>query len=73
MLSSKDKQILKDVGLRIRKIRVHRNITQAQMAFELQTSTRHYQRIENGEINTSLLKLIKIANILDEPIEQIIK
>ncbi len=73
MLRSKDKQILIDIGVRIRKLRLRKDITQAQMAFELHTSTRHYQRIENGEINTSLLKLIKIANILDEPIEQIIK
>lgn len=73
MFEDKEKQLLKELGMRVRKMRIEKNITQAQLAYELKTSTRHYQRIENGEINTSYLKLLKIAKIFDEPIEKLVK
>lgn len=72
MLNSKEKHLLNELGVRIRKLRIKKNITQSQVAYELKTSTRHYQRIENGEVNTSYLKLLKIATIFDEPVEKII-
>ncbi len=72
MLSKTEKQTLKEIGLSIRKLRLARNITQAQMAFELNTSTKQYQRIEYGEINTSIINIIRICNILEIPIHRIV-
>lgn len=72
MLSKAEKQKLKEIGLSIRKLRLAKNITQAQMAFELNTSTKQYQRIEYGEINTGIINIIRICNILDIPAYKII-
>lgn len=72
MLSKTEKQKLKEVGLSIRKLRLAKNITQAQMAFELNTSTKQYQRIEYGEINTSIINIIRICNILEVSIQKVI-
>jgi len=72
VLSKTEKQTLKEIGLSIRKLRLARNITQAQMAFELNTSTKQYQRIEYGEINTSIINIIRICNILEIPIHRIV-
>jgi transcriptional regulator with XRE-family HTH domain len=72
VLSKAEKQKLKEIGLSIRKLRLAKNITQAQMAFELNTSTKQYQRIEYGEINTGIINIIRICNILDIPAYKII-
>lgn len=72
VLSKTEKQKLKEIGLSIRKLRLAKNITQAQMAFELNTSTKQYQRIEYGEINTGIINIIRICNILDIPAYKII-
>lgn len=72
MVDSHEKYILYELGFLIRKLRIDKNITQSQVAYELKTSTRHYQRIESGEVNTSFLKLLKIASIFEVPIEKII-
>ncbi|OIO41419.1 hypothetical protein AUJ10_01005 [Candidatus Pacearchaeota archaeon CG1_02_31_27] len=72
MLSKAEKQKLKEIGLSIRKLRLAKNITQAQMAFELNTSTKQYQRIEYGEINTSIINIIRICTILEIPTHKII-
>jgi hypothetical protein len=42
------------------------------MAFEIKTSTRHYQLIEYGEINCGIVSLYKIAEILNEEIREIL-
>ena len=65
MLSTKEQQQLKNIGYRLRQERLKQNLTQAQIAFELNTSTKQYQRIEYGEISTSVLTILKLADILD--------
>ena len=65
MLSTKEQQRLKNIGYRLRQERLKQNLTQAQIAFELNTSTKQYQRIEYGEISTSVLTILKLADILD--------
>jgi transcriptional regulator with XRE-family HTH domain len=64
VLSDNEKYSLKSIGLAIRKHRLKQGITQAQMAFELNTSTKQYQRIEYGEINTGIISLLRICKIL---------
>jgi transcriptional regulator with XRE-family HTH domain len=43
------------------------------MAHELGTSTKQYQRIEYGEVNTRVLNIYKIADILNISPEKLIK
>ncbi|MFN4233513.1 MAG: helix-turn-helix domain-containing protein [Bacteroidia bacterium] len=72
MQNKSDNYILKRIGLSIRKERIKQGITQAQMAFELGTSTKQYQRIEYGEINTGVLNIIKICTILSVSVTEIL-
>ena len=55
----------KEVGNRIKKLRVDNNLTQAQLAEKLYYVTeRQLQRIENGETLCSTDKLVEVAQIL---------
>ena len=71
-LIDKEKIILKQIGINIRKLRLKNNLTQAQVAFELGTSTKHYQKIEYGEINSGIINYYKLAEIFDVNIEELI-
>lgn len=65
VISKEEKKILQKLGSKLRKKRLAMDMSQAQVAFELNTSTRHYQRIEYGEINTGILSIYKLADILN--------
>ncbi len=53
------------IGKRIRKIRENRDYTQGNVAMELELSTGAYAKIERGETDASISKLIRIADILE--------
>lgn len=59
----KDK-ILKQIGMRIKKIRLQQKLSRYQLAFEVKTSEKHIRQIENAEINTTIFKLFQIADAL---------
>ena len=71
-VSSNETRILKNIGVNIRKIRLQQNLSQAQLAFEIKTSTKQIQRIENGEINTGVITLFKIAEAMNVKVEKLI-
>lgn len=55
----------KEVGKRIKELRIENNLTQAQLADKLYYATeRQLQRIENGETLCSTDKLVEVAQIL---------
>lgn len=64
MISKQEKKALINLGQLIKKRRLEVNLSQAQLAFEINTDGRHIRRIENGEINPSFLTLKKIADAL---------
>ncbi|WP_258543369.1 helix-turn-helix domain-containing protein [Parvicella tangerina] len=53
------------VGERIKKYRNMRNITQEEIASNLDISQRAYSKIENNEVQIKLDRLQKIADLLD--------
>lgn len=55
---------LRDLGTRIARIRLSRNLTQASLAEEAGTSVRSIKRLEAGE-NTSLDTLIRVLGALN--------
>lgn len=67
-----EKVFLKSVGTQLRRLREKHDLSQAQVAFELGTSTRQYQRIEYGEINTGILTFKKLSKIYNVPISEIV-
>jgi transcriptional regulator with XRE-family HTH domain len=72
VLSKSEKEKLKAIGVKIRQLREKKDISQSQMAFEIKTSTRHYQRIEYGEINSGIISLHRIAEIFNVDVRDLI-
>lgn len=70
-ISERDKLV--KIGNVMRKERLKNNLTQAQVAHELGTSTKQYQRIEYGQVNTRVLNIFKIATILNINPDKLIK
>lgn len=70
-ISERDKLV--KIGNVMRKERLKNNLTQAQVAHELGTSTKQYQRIEYGQVNTRILNIFKIATILNINPDKLIK
>ena len=71
VLLSGHKKKLKEIGLRIRKLREQDGISRAQLAFEINTSAKQLARIEYGELNTGIVGLIKIAESLNVNIQRV--
>lgn len=61
------------VYLNIRKIRELKNLTREYVADEVEMSMSGYGKIERGEVDLTVSKLIKISKVLDVSIEFIIK
>ncbi len=57
----------------IKKIRELKNLTREYVADELKMSTSGYGKIERGEVDLTISKLVKIAKVLDVSIEFIFK
>ena len=53
------------IGIRIRKLRVSKDLTQDNMAMDLGITAGAYAKIERGETDPSASRLLKIAEILE--------
>ncbi len=62
-LNQKKSQTL--LGSRIRKFRTEQNISQAQLAYEVEISREQITHTENGHVNTTFYTLYKIASALN--------
>lgn len=60
------------VGLKIKKLRELRNLTQDHMAHKLSITQGAYSKIELGKVDVPLSKLEEIADVLSLPLEEII-
>lgn len=65
--------ILINIGQNIKKLRELRNYTQQYMAENLGMSQSGYGKLERGQSDMSLLKLFKIAEVLEVNIDAILK
>lgn len=57
----------------IKKIRELKNLTREDMADGLKMSTSGYGKIERGEVDLTISKLVKIAEVLNVTVEFIFK
>lgn len=73
MLNKVEGKFLKTIGENVRKHRVQNDISQSQLAFEINSSLRQVQRIENGEANSSIIYYYRIAEVLNIPFENFFK
>ncbi len=66
----RDESVIKKVGVRIRKLRLLNNISQAQLAFEAGIPRMQVVRIESGKINTTISTLNAIAKVLNVELKE---
>lgn len=59
--NEKQKEVLKLIGESIKTHRLQNCISRCQLALDLNTDEKHIRRIENGEVNATILSLIKIC------------
>lgn len=59
-----ESKIKKDFGMRLRKIRKERALSQEQLALACELDRTYIGGIERGERNISLVNIVKIANAL---------
>ncbi|MGD0252916.1 MAG: helix-turn-helix transcriptional regulator [Verrucomicrobiota bacterium] len=60
-----DEAILAELGGRLAKIRLDRNLTQAQLAEQAGVSKRTVERLESGAVATQLSGFIRVCRVLD--------
>ena len=60
-----DEVVLGELGGRLTRIRLERNLTQAQLAEQAGVSKRTVQRLETGAVATQLSGFIRVCRVLD--------
>jgi transcriptional regulator with XRE-family HTH domain len=60
-----DEVVLGELGGRLAKIRLDRNLTQAQLATQAGVSKRTVERLETGAVATQLSGFIRVCRVLD--------
>jgi transcriptional regulator with XRE-family HTH domain len=67
-----DYEISKSIGRRIKSLRKDTRLTQSKMAVRLDMTTNTYERIERGITVLSVPRLMKIADVLNVNVSQIL-
>lgn len=67
------KKLYKEIGQRIALLRQENKITQAQLAEELDISTKHCSEVERGLSSLSLEKLIVLCSILSTDLDYLLR
>jgi transcriptional regulator with XRE-family HTH domain len=60
-----DEAVLGELGARLAKARLERNLTQAQLAAQAGVSKNTVQRLESGGVATQLSGFIRVCRVLD--------
>jgi transcriptional regulator with XRE-family HTH domain len=60
-----DAAILTELGGRLTRVRLERNLTQAQLAEQAGVSKRTVQRLESGDVSPQLSGFIRVCRVLD--------
>ena len=67
-----DYELSKSIGKRIKLLRKETRLTQSKMAFRLDMTTNTYERIERGITVLSVPRLMKIADVLNVNVSEIL-
>lgn len=63
------KKIQNEMGRRLRKLRLDRDLTQDELAYEVKISRDHLSNIENGKYPINLKNLYKLSQFFDVDIK----
>ena len=59
-----DEAVLREIGGRLSRLRLERNLTQAQLAEQAGVSKRTVERLESGSVSTQLSGLLRVCRAL---------
>jgi len=68
-----DKERLKQFGENLRRLRRKKGLSQEQLAFDAQLDRSFVGQVERGERNLSLLNILRLAEALEIPPEQLFR
>lgn len=72
VVQKSEKQLLVKIGLNVKRLRLDKNLSQFQLSTEAEIPKNQIGRIERAEINTTILTLNKIANVLNVDIKELL-
>ncbi len=61
-----------NIGQKLRKVRISKNLTQEYVANMVDVNTSHISNIENNRVKVSLSTLVQICNALDTTVDYIL-
>ena len=64
MLENEEKEIIKTLGVKIRKRRLELNLSQELLSYDSNIPRNQIGSIERGEINTSIITLYRLCKVL---------
>lgn len=67
----RDDKAIKQLGKKIKKLRLAQKVSQTQLAFEAGISREQLGRIESGKINTSVSNIFAIAKALNVELKDV--
>ena len=68
----RDDQLLRALGVRIQSLRLDRGLTQEQLARQVELKPATISRLECGSLNTSLSNLVRIADVLEVTLSELV-
>jgi len=71
-LSIDDKAILMSFGLSLKKIRLKKNLSQEELAYQSNLHRTYISSVERGERNISLINIVHIAHALDVSLTELL-
>jgi putative transcriptional regulator len=72
-LTKAQKKILKQLGERVRTLRIERDLTQKELAYACDKEKQSIQRLEAGNVNPSYIFLLQICEGLEIAITDLLK
>lgn len=72
MLEKNEILFIKSVGKKLREKRLSKKLSQAMLSYDANIPKSQIGRIERGEINTTIVTLLKICNALDIDFKELI-
>lgn len=67
------KEILKKIGLNFRVERIKRGLSQERFAEIANVHTNYIGKVERGEQNLTIKKLVELTNVLEIPVDRVME
>jgi len=64
-----NKEVLLELGLKLKKIREMAGVTQEELAKQINTDKGNISRMEHGRQNLTVEYIVKVANVLHRPVK----